>query len=593
MTRLVASEVLKVITTRLLLWLGLLLLGLELLVIALHVSQDSLASLAEARNQRDIVSIAAVSALIALIVGVVLAAGEFTHGTIAPTFLVAPARERVVAAKLVVGALAGAALAVAAGAFAWGLTALLLSLRSVPLHLGSGAALRVLFGTIAAAAIAGALGVGFGSITHRQTGAIVFAFVWLLVVEPLLAIAGVQRVRARTCDRVGRRGRDAEQRAALVRSRARAVSGVRAGLRRGRHARRQVRRLLTPRAAATEANTCSRPPARLNWLGYGPGRAGRPRRERAQPQGHRRPSAAPCADLRHRPQRLRQVEPRLRHHLRRGPAALRREPLRLRPPVPADDGEAGRRLDRRPLARRSRSTRRPRAATRARPSAPSPRSTTTCASSTRGSASRTARSAAARSPGRARRRSSTRSSSSPRGRSSPSTRRSSATARASTATSSRSSARKGFTRVKVDGEQHLLEEPTDARQEVQAHDRGRRRPPRDEGRPAPAARAVGRDRRGARRRPGRRRRARRRVELTFSENFACPEHGVGLPELEPRIFSFNSPHGACPRCTGLGAQQEIDQAVRERRGGLRPTARAAGADRPSSRGGRRRPRSCA
>jgi excinuclease ABC subunit A len=46
--------------------------------------------------------------------------------------------------------------------------------------------------------------------------------------------------------------------------------------------------------------------------------------------------------------------------------------------------------------------------------------------------------------------------------------------------------------------------------------------------------------------------------MLFSENFACPEHGVGLPELEPRIFSFNSPHGACPRCTGLGAQQEID-----------------------------------
>jgi excinuclease ABC subunit A len=46
--------------------------------------------------------------------------------------------------------------------------------------------------------------------------------------------------------------------------------------------------------------------------------------------------------------------------------------------------------------------------------------------------------------------------------------------------------------------------------------------------------------------------------MLFSENFACPEHGVSLPELEPRIFSFNSPHGACPRCTGLGAQQEID-----------------------------------
>ena len=46
--------------------------------------------------------------------------------------------------------------------------------------------------------------------------------------------------------------------------------------------------------------------------------------------------------------------------------------------------------------------------------------------------------------------------------------------------------------------------------------------------------------------------------MLFSENFACPEHGVSLPELEPRIFSFNSPHGACPRCTGLGAMLEID-----------------------------------
>jgi excinuclease ABC subunit A len=46
--------------------------------------------------------------------------------------------------------------------------------------------------------------------------------------------------------------------------------------------------------------------------------------------------------------------------------------------------------------------------------------------------------------------------------------------------------------------------------------------------------------------------------LLFSEKFACPDHGVSLPELQPRIFSFNSPHGACPRCTGLGSQQEID-----------------------------------
>jgi excinuclease ABC subunit A len=46
--------------------------------------------------------------------------------------------------------------------------------------------------------------------------------------------------------------------------------------------------------------------------------------------------------------------------------------------------------------------------------------------------------------------------------------------------------------------------------------------------------------------------------FTFSERFACPEHGPSLVELEPRIFSFNSPHGACERCTGLGSQTEIN-----------------------------------
>ena len=45
---------------------------------------------------------------------------------------------------------------------------------------------------------------------------------------------------------------------------------------------------------------------------------------------------------------------------------------------------------------------------------------------------------------------------------------------------------------------------------------------------------------------------------TYSERFSCPTHGPSLIELEPRIFSFNAPHGACPRCTGLGAQMEID-----------------------------------
>ena len=77
-------------------------------------------------------------------------------------------------------------------------------------------------------------------------------------------------------------------------------------------------------------------------------RAGRPRRPRAQPEGHHRPAAAEPPDLHHRALRLRQVEPCLRHDLRGGAAPLRRVALRVRAPVPPDDGEAGRRPHRRP-----------------------------------------------------------------------------------------------------------------------------------------------------------------------------------------------------------------------------------------------------
>lgn len=47
-------------------------------------------------------------------------------------------------------------------------------------------------------------------------------------------------------------------------------------------------------------------------------------------------------------------------------------------------------------------------------------------------------------------------------------------------------------------------------------------------------------------------------ELTFSQNFACVDCGISLPEITPRMFSFNNPYGACPECTGLGFKMEID-----------------------------------
>ena len=49
--------------------------------------------------------------------------------------------------------------------------------------------------------------------------------------------------------------------------------------------------------------------------------------------------------------------------------------------------------------------------------------------------------------------------------------------------------------------------------------------------------------------------------LMFSENFACVDCGISLPEIAPRMFSFNSPFGACPVCTGLGSHKEFDPAL--------------------------------
>src|SRR5580698_4634255 len=49
--------------------------------------------------------------------------------------------------------------------------------------------------------------------------------------------------------------------------------------------------------------------------------------------------------------------------------------------------------------------------------------------------------------------------------------------------------------------------------------------------------------------------------LTFSEKFACPVSGFTIPEIEPRLFSFNNPFGACPKCGGLGVEQHIDSGL--------------------------------
>ncbi len=225
-------------------------------------------------------------------------------------------------------------------------------------------------------------------------------------------------------------------------------------------------------------------------------RAGRPR---AQPQG-RRPRPAPRrADRVHRTVRFGQVVAGVRHHLRRGPAPLRRVAVGLRAPVPRADGQAGRRLHRGAVAGdlHRPEVDLPQPAFHGR--APSPRSTTTCGCCTRVSGSRTAPTAAGPSRGRPPSRSSTRSTSCPPAPASRSSRRSSgAQGRA-----------RGPVPAAVDRRVRPCagrrRRPPDrrgpeARQDPQAHHRGRGRPAGPEGGHAPTARGLDRDRAPARRR---------------------------------------------------------------------------------------------
>src|SRR5690606_13858981 len=46
-------------------------------------------------------------------------------------------------------------------------------------------------------------------------------------------------------------------------------------------------------------------------------------------------------------------------------------------------------------------------------------------------------------------------------------------------------------------------------------------------------------------------------DISYSEHLVCPEHGISIPEIEPRTFSFNTPHGMCQECQGIGTKLEI------------------------------------
>ena len=170
------SELLKVTTVRSFLWVQLANAGLAF-VAALSVALSS-GAIETAEDDRSAAQIAAVSLLMALVAGILVMAGEATHGTITQTLLVTPVRERVFLAKAAVAAGFGLVLAVTAGLLTIGVVS------DLNLH----NARLVLLGTLIGAPLTGVLGVGIGAIFHGQGSAIAVSLIWLLVGEGFAAL---------------------------------------------------------------------------------------------------------------------------------------------------------------------------------------------------------------------------------------------------------------------------------------------------------------------------------------------------------------------------------------------------------------------
>jgi ABC-2 type transport system permease protein len=181
------SELLKQRSTRTSLVLLAWLVGLVALVVGLHVLSFSATALARRNDQLRILGLGTtLAALFAALMGALSITGELRSGTIRPTFLVTPRRERVLAAKLLAALLAGAGVGLLATALTAGAEAVGIAARGIDVRLTAGDVAQLLAGGALAAALFAAIGVGVGAVVRNQVAALVGLCVWLLLLEPLL-----------------------------------------------------------------------------------------------------------------------------------------------------------------------------------------------------------------------------------------------------------------------------------------------------------------------------------------------------------------------------------------------------------------------
>jgi ABC-type transport system involved in multi-copper enzyme maturation permease subunit len=185
MSALVRSELLKVRTTR----GGWAYLIIVVVLVAAAVAAETGTAEDAERGlldfQLDLVEAAGIASVLALILGITMVTTEFRHGTITPTLLVEPRRERVLAAKTIAGGLLGAFLGVlglvvvAAVALPW------LSLVDAEVHLDGEIGKRAA-ATLLGVVLFGLIGLAIGSVVHSQVAALVGTLLWVFLGQTLL-----------------------------------------------------------------------------------------------------------------------------------------------------------------------------------------------------------------------------------------------------------------------------------------------------------------------------------------------------------------------------------------------------------------------
>jgi ABC-2 type transport system permease protein len=182
--RLIGAELLKIRTTRTFWGITAGAVGLVLLIVVLSLSLDD--SLNTETNVHDLLSVAGFSGLLALVLGVVVGAGEYRHGTIAWTLLVTPRRLRAVSAQALACGLAGIAIGLMAFVVATAVAIPWLSAKDAPLPPVS-ELLELVAGVVAYSGLAATLGAGLGALLRNQVAGVVIVLVGLFVVDPTLA----------------------------------------------------------------------------------------------------------------------------------------------------------------------------------------------------------------------------------------------------------------------------------------------------------------------------------------------------------------------------------------------------------------------